>query len=61
LEILGNYQRRTTGTTQALSGTNPMVTDCSHYVVFAIKKNLSLEHLDHFIARTAEVRGITVE
>lgn len=44
-----------------LSWNQSQVTDCSHYVVFAIKKNLSLEHLDHFIARTAEVRGITVE
>jgi nitroreductase len=44
-----------------LSWNQAQVTDCSHYVVFAIKKNLSLEHLDHFIARTAEVRGITVE
>jgi nitroreductase len=44
-----------------LSWNQAQVTDCSHYVVFAIKKNLSLEHLDHFIARTAEVRGIAVE
>lgn len=44
-----------------LSWNQAQVTDCSHYVVFAIKKNLSLEHLDHFIARTAEVRGITIE
>ena len=44
-----------------LSWNQAQVTDCSHYVVFAIKKNLSLEHIDHFIARTAEVRGITVD
>lgn len=37
------------------------VTDCSHYVVFAIQKNLTAEHVDRFVARTAEVRGITVE
>lgn len=37
------------------------VTDCSHYVVFAIKKNLTAEDVDRFIARTAEVRGGTVE
>jgi nitroreductase len=37
------------------------VTDCSHYVVFAIKKNFTAEDVDRFIARTAEVRGGTVE
>ncbi|MEH2163488.1 MAG: NAD(P)H-dependent oxidoreductase [Nostoc sp.] len=37
------------------------VTDCSHYVVFTIKKNLTAEHVDHFIARTAELRGGTVD
>jgi nitroreductase len=36
------------------------VTDCSHYVVFTIKKNLTAEHVDHFVARTAELRGGTV-
>lgn len=37
------------------------VTDCSHYVVFTIKKNLTAEHVDHFIARTAELRGGSVD
>lgn len=37
------------------------VTDCSHYVVFAIKKNLSAEHVNRFVARTAELRGGTVD
>jgi len=37
------------------------VTDCSHYVVFTIKKNLTAEHIDQFMARTAEVRGGTVD
>jgi nitroreductase len=37
------------------------VTDCSHYVVFTIKKNLTAEHIDHFVARTAELRGGTVD
>lgn len=37
------------------------VTDCSHYVVFTIRKNLTAEHVDRFIARTAEVRGGTVD
>ncbi|MEG4004967.1 NAD(P)H-dependent oxidoreductase [Microcoleus sp. Pol11C1] len=37
------------------------VTDCSHYVVFAIKKNLTAEDVDRFMARTVELRGGTVE
>jgi len=37
------------------------ITDSSHLVVFSIKKNLSPEHIDHFIERTAEVRGVTTE
>lgn len=44
-----------------LSWNQAQVTDCSHYVVFAIKKNLTAEHVDRFVARTAEVRGTTVE
>ncbi|MEN9362505.1 MAG: hypothetical protein RL095_4040 [Verrucomicrobiota bacterium] len=34
------------------------VADCSHLVVFAIRKNVDAAHVDRFIARTAEVRGI---
>lgn len=37
------------------------VIECSHFVVFAVKKNLGTEHVDRHIARMAEVRGITVE
>ena len=37
------------------------VTDCSHYVVFAIRKNLTTEDVDRFVARTAEVRGSSVD
>lgn len=37
------------------------VTDCSHYVVFAIRKHLTAEDVDRFVARTAEVRGSSVE
>ncbi|MEG4529133.1 NAD(P)H-dependent oxidoreductase [Microcoleus sp. D2_18a_D3] len=44
-----------------LSWNQSQVTDCSHYVVFAIKKNLTAEDVDRFMARTAEVRGGTVE
>jgi nitroreductase len=44
-----------------MSWNQPQVTDCSHYVVFAIHKNLTAAHVDRFVARTAEVRGGTVE
>ena len=37
------------------------VVDCSHYVVFTARTVLGPEHIDAFIARTAEVRGITTE
>lgn len=44
-----------------LSWNQSQVTDCSHYVVFTIKKNLTAEHVDRFVDRTAEVRGQSVE
>jgi len=44
-----------------LSWNQPQVTDCSHYVVFTIHKNLTAAHVDRFVARTAEVRGGTIE
>jgi nitroreductase len=37
------------------------VTDCSHYVVFTIKKNLMAADVDRFVERTAEVRSVPVE
>jgi len=37
------------------------VEDCSHLVVFAAKQDITEADLDRFIARTAEVRGTTVE
>src|ERR1043165_4486572 len=37
------------------------VVDCSHYVVFAARTALGAEHIDAFINRIAEVRGITAE
>ncbi|MEI6351839.1 MAG: NAD(P)H-dependent oxidoreductase [Verrucomicrobiota bacterium] len=37
------------------------VADCSHLVVFAIKKELKVEDLDLFMARIAEVRQVGVE
>lgn len=35
--------------------------DCSHMVVLAIKADLPEEHIDRHVARTAEVRGQSVE
>jgi nitroreductase len=46
---------------QPLSWNQPQVTDCSHYVVFTIKKNFTAQDVDRFMARTATVRGGTVE
>lgn len=37
------------------------VTQCSHYVVFAALKKIDETYIDSSLARTAEVRGITVE
>lgn len=37
------------------------VVDASHVIVFAIVKDLNVDHIDRFVARTAEVRGTTVE
>ena len=37
------------------------VVDASHVIVFAIRKNLGAEDIERFVARTAEVRGTTVE
>ncbi|MBX3394481.1 MAG: NAD(P)H-dependent oxidoreductase [Phycisphaerae bacterium] len=35
--------------------------ECSHYVVFAARHSLSAEHVDHYLARIAEVRGVAVD
>lgn len=35
--------------------------DCSHFVVFAVRRDLDAAHVDRHIARMAEVRGATVE
>src|ERR1700677_5080422 len=37
------------------------VTQCSHYVVFAAMKKVDEAYIDSFLARTAEVRGSTLE
>ncbi len=35
--------------------------DCSHHVVFAVRKNLSEADVDHFIKSIADTRGVAVE
>jgi nitroreductase len=35
--------------------------DCSHFVVFAVRKNIGPEHVDRHIARMVEVRGVPAE
>src|SRR6516165_847679 len=39
----------------------PQITDASHLVVFAAKKNFSEADVDAFIRRTAATRGVSVE
>ena len=35
--------------------------ECSHFVVFAVRKNLGADHVDRYLARIAELRGGAVE
>ena len=44
-----------------LSWNQAQVTDCSHMVVFTIKKNLTAADVDRFVERTAEVRNSSIE
>jgi nitroreductase len=37
------------------------VADCSHLVVMAVQKAVDVAYIDKFIARSAEVRGVSVE
>lgn len=37
------------------------VVDCSHFVVFAVRKNLGADHVDKFVDRMAEVHGVVRE
>lgn len=37
------------------------VVECSHFVVFVVRKNLGADHVDRHVARMAEVRGVTIE
>lgn len=46
---------------KSASWNQSQIIDASHVVVFAIQKNLSAVEIDRYVARTAEVRGVTVE
>ena len=46
---------------RSASWNQSQVEDCSHLVVFAARQDITETDLDRFIARTAEVRGSTVE
>jgi nitroreductase len=45
----------------AASYGQPKAVECSHFVVFAVRKGYSEKDLEHFFDRTAEVRGVTKE
>lgn len=46
---------------RAASWNQSQVEDCSHHVVFLMKKNLGVTEIDHFVDRIAQVRGVTRE
>lgn len=45
----------------AISWGQTQPVDCSHYVVFAYRKNMPVADVDRFVARIAEVRGVSAE
>jgi nitroreductase len=44
-----------------VSWNQAQVEDCSHHVVFLVKKDLGLPEIERFVDRIAEVRGVTRE
>jgi nitroreductase len=46
---------------RAASYGQPQVTDCSHYLVFTVRRDLGADHVDRHVGRMAEVRGQTTE
>ena len=44
-----------------MSWNQRQVADASHVVVFAVRKPLTESDVDRFVARTAEIRGVSVE
>ena len=51
----------TRGKLAAVSWGQSQPVDCSHYVVFAVRKGLSTGDIERLIARIAEVRGVPAE
>ena len=45
----------------AASYRQAQVTQCSHFVVFSVRRDLDAEHVDRHIARMMEVLGVTAE
>ena len=45
----------------AASWGQTQVVEASHLVIFALKQDVGEDHIDRYMARTAEVRGTTVE
>lgn len=39
----------------------PQVADCSHFVVFAVRKNLGADHVERHVDRMVDVRGVARE
>ncbi len=46
---------------RAVSWNQAQVEDCSHHVVFLVKKDLGLPEIEHYVDRIAEVRGVSRE
>jgi nitroreductase len=46
---------------KSMSWGQRQIAEGSHVVVFATRQNLPADHIDRYVARTAEVRGSTVE
>ena len=44
-----------------ISWNQDQITDCSHLVVFTIRKNLTAEDVDRFIESIAKIRDVSVE
>lgn len=46
---------------RTVSWDQPQIEECSHLVVFAMKRGLGAPEVKHFVDRIAEVRGVPVE
>ncbi len=46
---------------KAVSWNQAQITEASHLVVFAVKKNLGAAEIDRYLARIAEVRGVPLD